>query len=51
MASEEKPKKITVTITIPTKESILENIKQMFPMLNVEIEEETEEEEPAGTTP
>lgn len=40
----EKPKKITITVAIPTKETIVEALKKMFPMLEVKVEEEKPEE-------
>jgi len=39
-----KPKVITLKLTIPTQESIIEGLKQMFPMVTVEVEEEKEKE-------
>jgi len=41
-----KPTTITLKLTIPTQESVIQSIKQMFPMLEVEVEAETEEETP-----
>ena len=38
-----KPKTITLKVTIPTQESIIEGLKQMFPMVTVEVEEEKKE--------
>ncbi len=38
-----KPKTITLKVTIPTQESIIEGLKQMFPMVTVEVEGEAEE--------
>lgn len=41
---EEKPQKILIELTIPTKESIVEGIKAQFPTVQVKvIEEETKE--------
>ena len=37
---------IKIKIKIPTRESIVENLKQMFPMLEVELEGEEEQEQP-----
>ena len=39
-----KPKTITLKVTIPTQESIIDGLKQMFPMVTVEVEEEKKEE-------
>ena len=39
-----KPKTITLKVTIPTQESIIEGLKQMFPMVTVEVEGEAEAE-------
>jgi len=39
-----KPTTVTLKLTIPTQESIIQGIKQMFPMLEVEVEAETEEQ-------
>lgn len=39
-----KPKTITLKVTIPTQESIIDGLKQMFPMVTVEVEEEKEED-------
>ncbi len=39
-----KPKTITLKVTIPTQESIVEGIKKIFPMVEVEVEGEAEEE-------
>ena len=38
-----KPTTITLKLTIPTQDSVIQGIKQMFPMLEVEVEGETEE--------
>ena len=38
-----KPTTITLKLTIPTQENVIQGIKQMFPMLEVEVEGETEE--------
>ena len=38
-----KPTTITLKLTIPTQESIIEGLKQMFPMVEVEVEGETGE--------
>ena len=45
MAEEEKPKpkEVRICITIPTKESVMEKIKELFPSAKVE-EEETKRE-------
>ena len=44
MAEEEKkPTTITLKLTIPTQESIIEGLKQMFPMVTVEVEEAEKE--------
>lgn len=43
MAEEaKKPTTITLKLTIPTQESIIEGLKQMFPMVTVEVEGEEE---------
>lgn len=39
-----KPTTITLKLTIPTQESIIEGLKQMFPMVTVEVEGEPKEE-------
>ena len=42
--TEEKPQKITIELTIPTKESVLDGIKALFPTVAVKVvEEETKE--------
>ena len=41
-----KPTTITLKLTIPTQDSVIQGIKQMFPMLEVEVEGETEEKTP-----
>lgn len=47
MAEEEKkPTTITLKLTIPTQESIIEGLKQMFPMVTVEVEGEEEKASP-----
>jgi len=38
-----KPKTITLKLTIPTQETVIQGIKQMFPILEVEVEEAEEE--------
>jgi len=40
-----KPKTITLKVTIPTQESIIDGLRQMFPMVEVEIEGEPEKEQ------
>ena len=42
---EEKPKakEVRICITIPTKEAVMEKIKQLFPSAKVEEEAKTEE--------
>ena len=42
MPEEPKPKECRICITIPTKEAVLEKIKELFPSAKVE-EEETPE--------
>ena len=44
--SEEKPKQSTIRleITLPTRETIIENIKRMFPTVEVKVVEEAEAE-------
>ena len=53
MAEEkDKPTVIKFKVTIPTKESVLDGLKKMFPLLEVEVEADEgvqEEETPAGT--
>lgn len=41
-----KPTTITLKLTIPTQESIIEGLRQMFPMVTVEVEGEAEEDLP-----
>ena len=43
MSEEEKkeePEKVTITITLPTKETIVKTLKTLFPGIKVEIHEE-----------
>ena len=52
--SEEKDKPLVVKfkVTIPTKETVLDSLRKMFPLLEVEVEADEgaqEEETPAGT--
>jgi len=42
---EKKPVTITIKVTIPNKESIVAAIKQLFPLLEVTVEEEKKPEE------
>ncbi|MBA7491930.1 hypothetical protein ES702_02478 [subsurface metagenome] len=47
MDEEDKPKTIILEVTLPTKESIVAGIKQLFPVVEVKvIEEKPEEEKP-----
>ena len=41
---EEKPQKITIELTIPTRETVLEGIKALFPTIDVKVVEEDPEE-------
>ncbi len=41
---EEKPQKILIELTIPTKESVVEGIKALFPTVQVKVVEEEPEE-------
>jgi len=41
-----KPTTITLKLTIPTQESIIEGLRQMFPMVEVEVEGEKGETPP-----
>ncbi|GAJ15204.1 unnamed protein product [marine sediment metagenome] len=43
---EKKPTKILVELTIPTKESVLDGIRKMFPTVDVKVIGEKEEETP-----
>ena len=50
MSEEEKPQKIRLEVTIPTKDSIIEGITKMFPTVEVKvIGEEKEEEDPESS--
>lgn len=44
MSEEEKPTKILIEVTIPTKESVLDGIRKMFPTVGVKVIGEKEEE-------
>jgi len=46
VSEEEKPQKIRLEVTIPTKESILDGIRKMFPTVEVKVVGEEEEPEP-----
>jgi len=37
---EEKPEKVTITITLPTKETIVKTLTSLFPGIKVEVHEE-----------
>ncbi len=37
--TEEKPQKITIELTIPTKESVVEGIKALYPTVEVKVVE------------
>jgi len=39
-----KPTTILLKVTIPTQETFIEGIKQMFPMVEIEVEGEAEED-------
>ena len=47
----EKPKTLTIKITIPTKETIASALKQMFPFIELDIEEEKKPEEAPPVKP
>ena len=53
MGTEEEKKPVTITfkVTMPTKESIASAIKQMFPFIEVSIEEEKKPEEAPPVKP
>ena len=42
MSEKEKAKKLTITLTIPTKEMVVEALKKLFPLVEVEVKEEEE---------
>jgi len=42
---EEKAEEITLTITLPTKEKIIKTIKELFPGIEVKVQEGKPEEE------
>ena len=45
----DKPIVVKLKVTIPTKETVLDSLRKMFPMLEVEVDEGVQEEEtPAG---
>ncbi len=44
MSEEEKPQKILLEVTIPTKESFLANIRKLYPTVKVKVIGEKEEE-------
>lgn len=46
MSEEEKPQKILIEVTIPTKESVLDGIRKMFPTVDVKVIGEKEETTP-----
>jgi hypothetical protein len=43
MSEKEKAKKLTITLTIPTREMVVEALKKLFPLVEVEVEEAEEE--------
>ena len=43
---EEKPQKITIELTIPTRETVLDGIKKLFPTVEVKVLEEKDEPQP-----
>lgn len=47
---EKKPVTITLKVTIPTRESIVTAIKQLFPLLEVTVEEEKKPPQPGPTS-
>lgn len=42
---EPKPKKVKLTITLPTKETVIDALAKLFPGIKVEVEEEKPSEE------
>lgn len=40
-----KPKKVKLTITLPTKETVVEALTKLFPGIEIEVEEEKPSEE------
>ena len=49
---QDKPIVVKLKVTIPTKETVLDSLRKMFPMLEVEVEADEgapKEEKPAGT--
>lgn len=42
--NEEKPQKILIEVTIPTKENVIDGIRKMFPSVGVKVIEDVEEE-------
>jgi len=47
---EAKPTKIRLTVTIPTRDTVVDALKKMFPMLEIVVEEEKPAEAPAEET-
>lgn len=47
---EKKPQKLRLEVTIPTRESVLDGIRKMFPTVEVNVVEEEKEEEPEPET-
>lgn len=47
---EEKPEKLRLVITIPTKEAIVKKLTELFPALEVKVEEPTKETKHEETT-
>lgn len=43
----EKPKELTFKVKIPTKDTIIKALQSMFPIVEVEVVEEKEEEKPS----
>lgn len=41
---EKKPETVTIKITLPTKETVIETLSNLFPGISVEIEEKKDEE-------
>lgn len=44
MSEKEKAKKLTITVVIPTREMVVEALKKVFPLVEVEVEEAEEKE-------
>jgi len=44
---EKKPETVTIKITLPTKETVIDALSKLFPGISVKVEEKTAEETPA----